>query len=250
MKIILATGSDINYLGKSINYLNSIEKNSNFDLNYLIFLGNEEINSEYTKIKVLKLRPENLSTKNSFKCVQEGNFIKSDGFDENVNDEDIIFFTDGDMTLQRPLNENEIELVKKMKDDDVYIGYNFSPKDNLHDEYFRLRPTGYISDIFSLDFRKIKCYNTGVVAMNKKTWRKLHLFYCEMFDEVNKMFEHYAKMQWLICYILAAKNFNVTEMGYDVHNHTHAASPHGTMIDKNGIVTFNNKVVLFKHKWT
>lgn len=250
MKIILATGSDINYLNKSVNYLLSVEKNSNFDINYLVFLGKEKVNCEFKKIKILNLFPENLSTKNSFKCVQEGNFLKSEGFDENVNNEDIIFFTDGDMTLQRPLHSDEIDMIKKFKDDDVYIGYNFSPNDNLYDEYFRLNPTGKISNTFSSDFKKIKCYNTGVIAMNKKTWKKLHNFYTEMFCDVDPMFNHYAKMQWLICYILATKNFNIIEMGYDIHNHTHAPSPIGTSIDKNGIVQYNNKIVLFKHKWT
>ena len=249
MKIILATGADIKYISKSTPYLNSIEMNSNFDANYFIFVGDEKFDFNFNKIKPLRLRSINMSTNNSFKCVQEGNFIKSDGFDQLVNDEDIIFFTDGDMTLQRNLNKDDISLIKQIKDNDVYIGYNWSPNDNLLDEYYKLRPTNYYSNIFRYSIENIKCYNTGVLAMNKKTWLKLHNIYTEMFSEVDKMFGHYAKMQWLICFILGTKNFNIIEMGYDIHNHTHAPSPIGTKIDKNGIVTFDDKVVLFKHKW-
>ena len=257
MKIILATGCDIKYFNKSFSYLSSIQKNSNFDFNFLIFLGDEDINLlcnddfkfNFNKIKVLTLKTKNLSTTNSFKCVQEGNFIKSDGFDNYVNNEDVIFFTDGDVTLQREISESEMDQLKNLKNNDVYIGYNFSPNDNLYDEYHRLRPTNYYSNLFSHDLKRIKCYNTGVIAMNKTTWKRLHELYTSMFSEADKMFTHYAKMQWLICFILGTNDFNIIEMGYHVHNHTHAPSPYGTKIDSNGIVTFNDKIVLFKHKW-
>ena len=63
------------------------------------------------------------------------------------------------------------------------------------------------------------------------------------------MFEHYAKQQWLISYIIGTENFNIIEMPYYIHNHKHYPSPVGTHQDNNGIVYYDNKVVLFKHKW-
>ena len=71
------------------------------------------------------------------------------------------------------------------------------------------------------------------------------------FDFVESAFGHYAKQQWLISFLIGTDNyFNIIEMGYEIHNHKHYPSPIGTTQDKNGNVYFDNKLVLFKHKWT
>ena len=74
----------------------------------------------------------------------------------------------------------------------------------LDNEYSALYSTGYKSPIFKSDWSKINCYNTGAIAMNKKTWLKLADQYCEWFNEVDKMFDHYAKQQ-LLSYELHAE---------------------------------------------
>jgi hypothetical protein len=64
------------------------------------------------------------------------------------------------------------------------------------------------------------------------------------------MFAHYAKQQWLISFLIGTReDYNIIEMPYHIHNHLHFPSPEGTIQDKNGDVFFNNKKVLFKHKW-
>jgi hypothetical protein len=246
-KIILAVGADDNYLHNPHfnNYLNSINEHSNFDENILVYLGHQNIQTN-NKIKIFNLKPEAVIKKSPINCVQHGEFLKSNGF-EKFSDNDIIVFTDGDMTLQRELSVNEINFLRNLSDNDVYIGYNQSPEDTLEAEYFRLEPR--LNEIpKDLKIKNIKVYNTGVVCMNKKTWYKLCESYIEKYDVIDNLFGHYAKQQWLICYILGNENYNVIEMGYDIHNHTHYPSPVGTSVE-NGYVMFNNKVVLFKHKW-
>ena len=63
-KLVLATGSDEKYINKIKKYLNSIDDNSNFDLNLLIYLGDNEINID-SNVKVLKLSPSKYIYKNN-----------------------------------------------------------------------------------------------------------------------------------------------------------------------------------------
>jgi hypothetical protein len=246
-KLILMTGSNEKYINKIKPYLDSIDNNSNFDLNFLIYLSDNDIQLD-NKINVLKLSPSKYIHRNSINCVQHGEFIKADGFDDLIEDDDVIVFTDGDMILQRNLSEDELMKFRNLKHGDVFIGYNESPNDNLLKEYSRLLPTGYIPKIFKIDLAKIKCYNSGVIGATKSTFKEILNHYSKLYDEVDKMLGYYAKQQWLISYIIGTENFNVIEMGYEMHNHTHYKAPEGSEIN-NKIVTYNNQVVLFKHKW-
>lgn len=248
-KLILATGSNLYYLEKISPYLLSIVENSNFDHNYLIFLGENKIYMPFKKIKVLNVDVRDVICLNSIFCIQHGEFFRSKELMKNTDENDIIFFTDGDMTLQRALSDEEIGRFKNFKDNDVYVGYNASPTDTLYDEAFRLQIKGNNPKYMGEYLKKIKVYNTGVLAMNKKTWLKLVEEYIIHYPVIDSLFNFYAKQQWLISYIIGTQDYNIIEMGYDMHNHTHYPSPIGTKIDEKGIVTYEDKVVLFKHKW-
>ena len=50
-KLILSTGSDDNYLSRMSRYLDSIEKNSNFDENVLVLLSDKEHSLNYSSIR-------------------------------------------------------------------------------------------------------------------------------------------------------------------------------------------------------
>jgi hypothetical protein len=251
MKLILCTGSDLNYLAKIRPYLKSIEKNSNFDKNILVYVGEGSIEIPYENLISVTLPISSIQSLNSNKCVQHGDFLNSEEFNSMTDENDIIIFTDGDIILQRNLTEDEISYYYSFKDGDVYVGYNASPNDTLHDEANRLNKTGlFSSKIKKNSWNKIKVYNTGVLAMNKRSWKHLLVMYNELYPSVEPMFKHYAKQQWLISYILGTDTFfNVTEMGYDIHNHKHYPSPIGTTQDENCDVFFNNKKVLFRHNW-
>lgn len=253
-KLILTTSSEIHYYNEKFygwmqKCIRSIEKYSNFDSNYYILIGEGEIESNWEKIKLAKMQRNVIQNKNSNDCIQHGEFIKSVLLDEETNEEDIIFFIDGDVILQRSLTEEEITKFKSIGDNEVFVGYNAGPQDTLANEYFRIQPTFKIDESMILDYSKIKVYNTGVLAMNKKTWRKLSEKYVEVFPKVENMFGHYAKQQWCISFILGTSDFVVKEIGYDIHMHSHYATPNGKYFDKNNVLHFNEKVVLFAHKW-
>ena len=74
-KLILATGSDNSYLNKVTSYLNSIEINSNFDLNFLIYLGYDDIHLNYEKIKTLKISPSIIESPSQINCINTVNLL-------------------------------------------------------------------------------------------------------------------------------------------------------------------------------
>lgn len=248
-KLLIATGSDFKYLNRIEPYLKSLELNSNFDENILVFLGEEDIRLKSEKIKLAKQSPSTVRALSPINCTQHGEFIFAPYFDK-FNDNDIIFFTDGDMFLQRNITKDEDDFYRNFKDGDVYIGYNASPTDTLKDEAPRLGFKGLSYNEFNVDWGGIKVYNTGLIAMNKKTWKTLANEYIPLYPLVNTMFNHYAKQQWLISFIINTRqHYNVIEMPYDIHNHRHYPSPIGTRQDNHGNVYFEDKLVLFKHKW-
>ena len=248
-KLILATGADEKYLPKIKAYLKSIEDNSNFDLNLFIYLSDVDYKYDSSKITTLKMLPSKFINRTEINCLQHGEFIKSEGFDDIVNDDDIIFYTDGDIILQRNLNEKELKKYKNITHDDVIIGYNESKEDSLKNEYNRILPVKNNPFNDLNEYKKIKCYNTGVIGMTKKTWKKLMDLYSPLFPDVNASFKYYSKQQWLICLILGTKGFNIIEMDFDEHNHLHFKIQNGTTIDQKRFVYYNNELVLFKHAW-
>ena len=168
----------------------------------------------------------------------------------NYSDNDVICFTDGDIILQRSLTNEELNFLRNLKNGDVFVGYNASPTDTLLDESHRLGHNGTNHLEFEYNWSKIKVYNTGVLVMNKITWTNLVNEYVVLYPLVDSMFSHYAKQQWLISFIINTREyFNVIEMSYDLHNHRHSPSPVGTRQEPNGDVYFEDKLVLFKHKW-
>ena len=251
MKLILATASDKGYLPRMDKYFQSIQNNSNFNANYFIFVqdGNDSVSLSYPNIKVCNLPISDIQALNPNKCVQHGEFLKSKEFSSLVEDDDVIVFTDGDVEIQRPMTEQEMNAFGSLRDDDVFVGYNASPTDTLKDEYDRVLPTGRKSPVFDIDMSKVKVYNTGILAMNKRTWIKLMDIYVKLFPKADEMLLHYAKQQWLISFIIGTQGFNIKEMGYDLHNHTHYPPAIGSYIDYDRKVYYKGKSVLFKHQW-
>lgn len=250
-KIILAFGADELYLQNDqfVNYLNSVNCNSNFDKNILAYLSKNNIQIPYENIDVFNVNPESVLKKNYNNCIQHGEFLNTSKFDQ-FQDGDVIIFTDGDMNLQRNLNEQELAFLRNFKDGDVWVGYNESKNQTLATEAPRLDPR-YLNwmDKFEKNLNEIKCYNTGVLCMNKKTWKTMCGIYINKWDWINETLNHYAKQQFLISYIIGTENFNIIEMDYNIHNHSIYHLPEGSVKESNGLLKYNGEVVLFKHKW-
>ena len=248
-KLILATGADNNYLDKIQPYLASIIAHSNFDHNVLAFLSDDVFEIESDKITVSNISPSMIRAKNVNNCIQHGEFMYGDYF-AGLDDNDVIFFTDGDVTLQRPLTDQEMDYFRNLKDGDVYVGYNASPTDTLEAEGLRLGQIAETPAELIADWANIKIFNTGVTAMNKKTWLRIIEDYVPLFPVVDATFNRYAKQQWLLSFIIGTKDYNIIEMPYHIHCHRHFfPDPVGASTGENGIALFEGNIILFKHCW-
>jgi|694.fasta_scaffold00095_12 hypothetical protein len=251
--IILAFGADKHYISNVNfqNYLKSININSNFDKNILVYLGTDVDTVPESKIELAQIDVNSIVKKNKNNCLQHGEFLRAEGF-QNFLDSDIIVFTDGDMVLQRSLMPDEMILLRSLQDNDVFVGYNVSPQQTLADESIKLvckKSNEWMQEfIDTKNLKNIKCYNTGVLCMNIKTWKKLCFLYIQKFDWIDEIFNHYANQQFLISYIIGTEGFNIIEMGYDIHNHNMFTPAKGTTKEE-GIIKYKGKTVLFKHKW-
>jgi len=86
-----------------------------------------------TKLKGFRFHPIELSSvrcRNPNRCLQHGEFLEA----LQCEPDDIIVFTDADMVMQRPMDENEVRMVGSLEDGDVAVGYNKGYDESLADE--------------------------------------------------------------------------------------------------------------------
>jgi hypothetical protein len=247
-KLILATGADRNYLPVVQPYLDSMNRNSNFDDNVLAYLGDEPIQSYSDKVKVTNVYPSTVKALNLNNCVQHGEFLRGEYFN-SLDDSDVIVFTDGDIIMQRPMTADEEHRFRSLRDCDVFIGFNAGPDDTLYTEATRLTQVDkMIPSELIADWHKIKIYNAGVTAMNKRTWLRLMDDYLSLVEHAKSTFVNIAYQQWLMCFIMGTRPYNVIDMPNEIHCHRHYfPNPLGASMDENGTAYFNGKKVLFKH---
>lgn len=248
MKTFLVTGTTQNYVPKMVPYLKTVDKNSNFDENLLVcvdFKSKLENNSK--NITTIFLPKEKIQAKSDNGCIQYGEFLSHSFFDQ-VSDDDIICFTDGDIIMQRSLTDDEMLLIKSIEDYDILMQFNSYPGESLEIEYGKLTPLisyreldrqiGGIPNNFSV-------YNSGVIIAKKKAWKILLKEYLKLVNIIDKSFNNYARQQWLISYI-AEKFLTPRLMPLALHTHFHAGPLKNSFFDKNDLYVDNTKVV-FSH---
>lgn len=226
---ILATGASRNYLPAIGAYLETISAHSNFDVNLLVALDCES--APPRNVRPAPLRNADVSIRHVNHCLQHGEFMRAGAFDA-FSAEDIICFTDGDILMQRGLSQAETALLESLTDHDVLVQFNAGPADNLHAEYYRLQPGaphGQLEALLGTDFRTLSCYNTGVLACNKRTWAEIGRLYAEYFPSVTQhaCFAHYASQQWILSLVLA-RHMKVRPMERSFHSHFHHGRPKGS----------------------
>lgn len=248
MKLYLATGATPNYLRNISPYLKTVDTNSNFDKNILVCVGsNKEIINNSKNIDILYLKYEQIESLGDIGCIQHGEFLNHTYFN-SVNDEDIICFTDGDVLMQRPLTDKEINDFKNIKDGEVLLQVNSYKGESLYEEYKKLSPKisyqelsnklGGISDNFHV-------YNGGVIIANKKTWSILKEKYIKYHKINDNAFANYARIQWLLCFVIN-KYLKPVLMPPSIHTHFHAGPVINSKFIDNKLYV-NDQMCLFSH---
>lgn len=247
--IVFATGSDLNYLNKIEPFLKSVNKN--FNGKKILFYIEQDLPLKIDTIhnfNILNFKYEDFINKNKINCIQHGEFINH-RYIQSLSEDTIVLFTDGDIIMQRPFSDNELDMLN-LDNNQFLVGYNESENDTLLAESFRLNKISNIYDnLLKIDnWHNIPCYNTGVIAAKLSSWKKLFSIYTDKWNFIDNTFDHYAKQQWLICLILY-EYFNVKIMPYSFHTHGHYKLPEGTHLNSNqDLCDKNGTIVLLRHK--
>lgn len=248
-RLILATGCDEGYYhNRGAAYAEQMNEHSQLE-NHIIcvdFLPDTEQQSRLPNIRHSYLSPVDIERWDT-RSVQHGEFLKAIPGEPD----DVIFFTDADIDLQRPFDSDEIDLIRSLTYKQIVTGYNAGPNDTLMDEAARLSP------IISLDMIRQRycdgfpsiplCYNVGATIARRDTWETLCDLYLQRYHEMEGTFNHKAKQQWFISYLYRANDFEVIPMPYHMHTHGHYRTPSGTRIKDGKQLFYNDRLVLMAH---
>jgi hypothetical protein len=222
LDIYLIAGFNEGYLKKSMTYLETMNRYSN--VNNIIMTLDFDIAAELRKtlnnIKFVRINSEQVKSPNPNKCMQHGAFLKVLDF---IPDESMIIFTDTDITVQRPFNESELQLLRDCKDKDVFVNLNMSEEQTLLMDTEISPPNITASELTKRypEISSFKSYNTGVICTNYKTYKQIYQVYNQYWPEFSPLFDAHVKQQFLLAYIIQ-KHFHLRPLSYAVHSQAHS----------------------------
>lgn len=243
----LLTGSNRRWLPRMRPYLASLANYSPFDN---VLLGVDcavppLFVEELLGVRVIELPAAVLDgSPDLSQSVQHGSWLPYvDGPDDEV-----VIFTDGDIEMQRRPLEAEIEWLATLPANTVTCGWNSGPDETLAIEGARLFPklgaAGIAANFGPVD--TLPCYNIGVIAMRRATWRTVYARYMANWPLVCETFAHGARQQWLMSWVFSALGLRVENMPYIVHTHGCYKLPDGARFN-GGVLEYHGVPVLFRH---
>ena len=246
-EIYLVTGTNEPFWEEAEKYVKTINANSNVQ-NVLVTLDfdvNEGEREKYKEVKFVRLNSQLVESPNPNYCLQHGAFLQVLDF---VSEEDIIIFTDADIKLQRPFNENEINFFRSITLGEIGVNFNRTDSDLLIEEAERLKPSlpiGEIEKKYS-EISSFLTYNTGVIVTKYKTYAQLYDLYNKYWPEFEGLFVSNAKQQWLLSYLIN-KYFKPIIIPDLIH--THGKYPVDMRIKKDSEYKFviANELVALNH---
>ena len=165
------------------------------------------------------------------------------------DDDDVFMKADGDMQMQRPFNDSEMEWFDGLWPDEFCAVWNAGPGDTLGDEARRVRPRVDAAELYRRfpGYESAPCGNGGVLVGRRSAYQAMHDAYMERWQVACDSFAHYARQQWLINYARFAAGLRFVLMPTAIHAQGHYGTPDGVSIE-NGVVMYNGAPVVFRHK--
>lgn len=243
----LLTCSNARYLPRMRPYLTSLANHSPFD-NVLLGVGCRVpplFLEELLGVRAVDLPPDVLAgAPAETQSVQHGSWLPHVAGPES----EVVIFTDGDIVLQRRPTPAETAWLASLGPDTVTAGPNSSPSETLVDEAARLFPRIGRAEMEALwgDIGSVPCYNIGVIAMQRGTWRRVHEAYMARWADACATFGGPARQQWLVCWAIHQLGLRVDLTPYSVHTHGCYPLPAGATFAA-GELLFNGVPVLFRH---
>lgn len=248
-KVILATGINHGYLARATHYLRDINEHSVAENHLLCIEFMPDLISEaIPKIQCSVVDSTKLRLPLNNFCLQHGEFCDYIPSNSVTPKDDVILFTDADIRMQRQFHDHELMFLRKMREGEVFVGYNAGDADTLMDEAPRLSMNLPMDTLSKLAFNNKRpgiCWNVGVMAAQRATWEKICDEYVMSSMMARKMFQHVAWQQWNISRII--NNWcKITVMDPSFHSHCHYGWPQGCEI-RDGVLYYRDDVVLFRH---
>ena len=163
--------------------------------------------------------------------------------------DEVLIFTDGDITLQRPLLDAELAWFDGVGDG-VTCGYNSGPAETLQVEAARLFMRVTQEQLLARLGETIRkpCYNIGVIGAKRSTWSRIYEAYMPLWKTACEAFGHGARQQWLVNYVIQKEAIPVQVMSYRLHANGHYGVPPGVTINGGGLAYYQGKLVAFRHR--
>ena len=242
MRII--TAANERYFGPITPYLNSLSLHSRFPVN-LVCVGDRLL--DYPGITAVQLpRSMNRGAPHETESPQHGAWLQVIDGDPG----EVCIFTDGDIIMQRPFADGELDYLADLDEDTVACGYNSGPGEMLTDEARRLFPRVEMSALARVfgPVHTIPCYNIGVIAARRSVFQRIYHEYMSWWDLVTDAFGHAARQQWLVCWVMHEIGLKVDITPYSLHANGHYGMPPGCRYGHDNLLYSGEQLVLFRHK--
>lgn len=241
--MILVTGSNERYRHRVNGYLASLQEYADFTC-FHVGVGYQPGRDYAGVYPAMITQAQNAGAPPETECIQHGSFI--DTVAPGLGNE-VVLYTDGDFVMQRPLDDDDWDLLR-LPDHAIAIGYNGSATETLLDEYGRLSPRISLPDmdrIWGKDWHVRPIYNAGCMAMTRHTWQQFHRLYMNSWEVVGQCFQHQARQQWLISWLIS-EYFTAVILPWSFHAHGHFGLKPGMTVD-GGRAYVDGELALFRH---
>jgi hypothetical protein len=238
----LVTAANERYWGRIDAYLRSLHANSQLPAT-LVCVGDRH--NPFSPIETVTLpRVLNQGAPTETESPQHGSFLQV----LSGPDDEVIIFTDGDIIMQRPFSAAELAFFDSLDDHTVAAGWNSGPDETLAIEAARLFPRFGLDQIGArLGYMDRPCYNIGVFAARRDTYRRIYAEYMRYWTLACEAFGHAARQQWLVCNTLHRLGIAVKVTPYSLHANGHYGMPPGCLY-ADGLLYHGNEVVCLRHK--
>ena len=232
-----------NYLERARPFLRSLEKLSGVD-RWIIGLGFHSPPQGQTSRVRYACMPRHRS-ESSPGIMQHGRWLDAL---PDVQDDEVCLLSDADIVVQRDFTPEERQFFEFLGENEYAAGWNGGEHDNLLEEAKRIGLAPEAVDLMQSDiaWSKIPCWNTGVLAMRGRSWKRLRDLYESRCERFYRLTLHRSRGQWFICFCLHRLGMQAKILPGQTHLHGHLGMPSGGEI-REGVAYYRNKVVLFRH---
>lgn len=259
--VIWACGSDENYREKAEPYLKSLVEHGinpiHLTVDYDIYdlAARKRDITPLNGVHYVTVSSEDFKARSPINCLQHGDFLHAL---PSVEGDPTIVFTDCDIICQRPLDPMEQHMLEWWPEHAVGVQWNNGEGDSLLHEALRLGPKHQLDHVLSC-FQWVRhpmympAFNTGVIVARKSTYQRFYESYCQAWPIVEQLFSHYAKQQWLLCYLFTSLGLTADILSESFHTHGCFSmvrpNPKRFSVGIDKQLRVNEDVVLLRHNW-